>query len=116
MWQGALDRYGTDLTLNSGCEPASHSGYWPATLGGLAAGFEFLLSSVAENFGDIDVDIGNRDMVATFTTHSDVRELKGSMFAAATFAELTSGIAFEEDTGNVLPGTRLLEQARGIAL
>lgn len=64
----------------------------------------------------MNFDIGSRDAVATFTTHSDMRELKSSMLAAATLAELSGGLVFDEDTGGVLPGARLLDEARSIVL
>jgi hypothetical protein len=82
----------------------------------LAAGFEFYLSPVAEGFGVVDFDIGSRDLVANFMTHSDMGALKGSMLAAAALAEAADGLVFDEGTGGVMPAARLLEQARDIAL
>ena len=116
-WQETLTKLNTGLLLDAECQAEDHSGYWPASFpDGLSAGFEFLLSPVAEGFGPVDFDIGDRDFVANFITHSDMRELKGSMFAAASLAVAADGLVFDEETGDVMPPLELLQQARNITL
>ena len=114
-WQQALDRLGIDIQLDASIEAASHSGYWPARLGGKPSGFEILVGQISDIFGrTAPPGVGERDIAADFVTHSDMVELQCSMFAAAALGIETDGLIFDEDTDGLMQPSELLEQARAI--
>lgn len=115
QWQSALDRFGTGLKLDAGLASDAHSGYWPATIDGHQSGFEYYLGSTEEAYGgDAPAELGRRDLAVDLVTHSDLRELRCSMMAAAALAHVADGLAFDESTGGLVVGTALLEQALAI--
>lgn len=110
--QARLDDLGIDLQLGVDAEPATHTGYWPSVLEGTPTGFEFYATPTHEGFAQTPPpSVGDRDYVANFVTHSDMRELKCGMLAAACLAIAAQGVAFDEET---MSGEDLLEQARAI--
>lgn len=116
-WQQALDRLGIDIQLYAGIEAASHSGYWPARLGGQPSGFEIFVGPIADVFGGAaPAGVDERDTVADFVTHSDMRELQCSMFVAAALGIEADGLISDDDTEGLMPPAELLEQARAIDL
>jgi hypothetical protein len=116
-WQRALDRLGIDVKLDATIEAVNHSGYWPARVGGQRSGFEILVGPIADVFGRAaPLGVDERDTVADFVTHSDMRELQCSMFAAAGLGIETDGLIFDDDADGLMQPAELLEQARAIDL
>lgn len=116
-WQAELTALGLDLRIDAAIEVAEHAGFWPATLEGAPSGFEFYTGAVEEVFGDSPpAGTDGRTVVADFVTHSDMRELKCSMFAAAALASRANGVVFDEETEGTMDPQRLLAQASGIEL
>jgi hypothetical protein len=82
---------------------------------GIASGFEFYAGSIESAFGTPAPEcIGGRDFAVNLVTHSDIRELECSLFAAAALASVTDGVAFDEETGGIMPFAALLDEARSI--
>lgn len=114
-WQAQLDALGALVRLDGGVDPRTHTGYWPADLDGATSGFEFFTGSLSATFGPTaPPGIGDRDLVAQFVTHSDMRELKCSMLAAAALAEAGDGVVFDEDTEGTMTGAAFAAQALAI--
>lgn len=113
-WQAELDRLAISVQLDGDVDPRAHTGYWPATIDGADSGFEFYTDPVDETFDEPLPGLEDRDLVARFVTHSDLTELRCSMYAAAALASVTSGVYFDEETGEVAPAQRLLDEARSI--
>ena len=115
-WQFELDRLDAPVQLAQDVDPAAHSGFWPVSIDGAASGFEFLTGSIPDCLGDLaPSDIGDRDLVAMFTTHSDMTELRCSMLAASGLASLTDGLIVDGETGDLTTVEELLDQERSIA-
>jgi hypothetical protein len=115
-WQAELGRLSAPVELDRTVDPASHTGFWPIHIDGTASGFEFLTGSVSDCLGDLAPNqIDGRDLVAQFTTHSDMSELRGSMLAAAGLASLTNGLIVDGETGELTTIEELLDQERSIA-
>jgi hypothetical protein len=116
-WQGAVDRLGIDVQLDASIEVASHSGYWPARLGGQPSGFEILVGPIPDVFGRAaPPGLDERNIAVDFVTGSDMRELQCSMFAAAALGIETDGLIFDDDSEGLMQPSELLEQARAIDL
>jgi hypothetical protein len=93
QWQQEIDRRAIDLKLDK-FSPRDQFGFLPAKFNGAECGFEYSFGDVDETANDGPLEeIGNRDRVATFTTHGgqDV-DFQTAMLAAAVLAALTNGV------------------------
>lgn len=78
-------------------------------------GFEYYTGSVADMFGGPPPDgLDMGDFVVNFVMHSDLQELLCSMIAAAALATVADGVVFDGESGGLIDGSALLEQARTI--
>lgn len=114
-WQAELDRLGAGFRLDETVDPTDLSGFWPTQMGEEESGFEFMTGSVEDCLDHLAPDnLADRNLVAVFTTHSDLIELRCSMFATAALASLTDGVIVDGSTSQPSTVDELLEQARDI--
>ena len=114
-WQAGIDTLGVDMRLHEEPEPNTAAGYWPVAIRGIASGFEFYAGSIENAFGTPTPEgIGERDFAVNLVTHSDMRELECSLYAAAALASVAGGVGFDEETGGIMPFAALLDEARSI--
>lgn len=52
--------------------------------------------------------------MVNFVTHSDLQELRCAMTAAAALATVTDGVVFDDESGGLIDGSVLLQQAQKI--
>ena len=79
-WQRAIDTEGFDLQLDA-VDTVNQTGYWPAKLNGKDSGFEYSFGMAErwdeeEEEDELTCAVGDRDWIATFTTHSSLEEFQ----------------------------------------
>jgi hypothetical protein len=117
QWQEALDGLAVNVRLDESVDTTQHSGFWPVLMGGSQSGFEYYSGTLADAFGGEPPEgLGDREYVVNLVTHSDIRELQCAMFAAAALAIEVDGAVFDDDSGGLIDGAALVEQARAIVL
>lgn len=117
QWQHQIDELGVDLKLSDAVETMDHSGYLPAVLGGRPSGFEFYFGSITDSLdGAPPVQVGDCKSSAELVTHSDIRELKSAMIAAAALASLSNGFIFDDQTDSVVSIEHVLTEALAIEI
>lgn len=114
-WQKALDRAAVEIQLEDVGGLRTHEGYLPAVHRGNSSGFEWCYGTIADNFGaEPPAGLGDRQHVIDFITHSDMRELVCAMVAGAVLAQLTDGLVFDEESGNLIKGDAAMEIAKRV--
>jgi hypothetical protein len=94
-WQAALDAMGLELALDPGLDPASHSGYFPARLGGDETGFELDREDASEVLADGAVPTDRHWKHAALLTWHDETELLAAYMAGAALARATDGLVYD---------------------
>ncbi|MBX7097376.1 MAG: hypothetical protein K1X89_06680 [Myxococcaceae bacterium] len=109
-WAQAIRSSGFDMVLDPEVEVASASGFWPCTYAGVNAGFEFSAAPVvrSELGEDVLEELGDRDLMVTFVTHSDMRELMTSNIAAAVLCSITDGVLWDTEANELTPASKAL--------
>jgi len=114
QWQAALARADSGIVLEKIDDLRAHTGYLPASHRGHDSGFEWYYGTIDEWFdGDPPEGLGDRQHVATFVTHSDMREFVCGMVAGAVLAQVSIGMVYDEDSDELIDAHAALEIARG---
>ncbi len=112
-WQAALDRAGTGIVLEEIDDLRKHKGYLPATYRDHESGFEWFYGPIVEAFdGDLPDGFGGRTHAIDFVTHSDIRELVCGLIAGAVLAQISDGVVFYSESGEVMSGDAAMQAAR----
>ena len=121
--QEASHRAGVSLTFNSEVNLREHEGFLPVRHGDRSTGFELYVGRTSEVLSEYPEDIypefhanvAARDAVVIFSWHSDAEEGIAANYAAAILAQLTDGVLFDPEAGEIIPTDAALEHARTFA-
>ncbi len=109
-WQKAIATAGFKVELDVDFDPISFTGFLPATYRGKPGGFEYFVEDADPEEGP--EDLGKRDTVVMFLTHSDMRELATSVIAACVLTTMTEGILVDLQAGEEMTAAEALDWAR----
>ena len=92
-WAQAIQAAGFELSIDTDFKWGEFDGFLPAKYKGGEAGFElykedFDLSELSE---EEQAELGDRSLLVTLVTHSDMREYMSSMIAAAVLCAMADG-------------------------
>lgn len=106
VWSDAVREASVPLELDRAFDPQTFSGYLPCRYENKESGFEYFFGTVsAAGVDESLIDrVGARDAVVTLVTHSDFSELYAATFAAAVLAEITDGIVYDSESGDLISG------------
>src|SRR3954451_1922896 len=111
----AMKELGFPLTIVEARSPLEdHTGFMPIRWRGEDTGFEFDVSSDAEEVKETREDCGidpSLDQIAFFRFGSDLIELLAAQCAAAALAKLTGGVVFEPIGGEIWSLDRSVAEA-----
>ena len=112
-WVSAIQAAGFPADLDVNFDPLSHSGFLPCSYRDEDAGFEYFFSSLSESGLKLDAaQLGTRDFVASFVTHSRHGDLCAATAAASALASATDGVLYDAEGGELVHSERSLEWAR----
>ncbi|HEY0684114.1 MAG TPA: hypothetical protein VGD45_17410 [Steroidobacter sp.] len=113
-WARLIREAGFDVHLDTGFEPASHSGYLPCPDD--RTGFEYYLESFAEptlEIGEAGAKaIGARNTVASLRFSGRPSDRAAAVAAAATLTAMTDGVLFDTEPGHFIAADEALAWAR----
>jgi hypothetical protein len=120
VWADAILKHGFKMELDREFDVATFSGFLPCKHEGKPAGFEYFFERVAEADAGLSKAelkrIGDRDVMVSFVTHSDLRGLATAVIAAAVLTELSDGIFWDQESNELFSGTSALRHARDIEI
>jgi hypothetical protein len=113
-WAEAIRSNGFEMEMDSDFDAGSFTGFLPCKYGGQDAGFEYLRESVnrSELPDHASAQVGERDIVLSFVTHSDLRELASSLIASAVLCAISDGVLWDTESDEFIPASHALEWAR----
>lgn len=113
VWANEIRARGFAMDLDRDFDPTTFSGFLPCVHQGQPSGFEYDFQPEAELEDDVRRAAGDqRTLAISFVTHSDLRELVTAMIASAVLAQLSDGVVWSDESGEVLSGPDAIELAR----
>jgi hypothetical protein len=112
-WQFALDRSELDLKLDP-ISTREHAGFVPTVLNGAECGFEYYFDELSpEESAEVRSAIGARNRVITLrTVGGRENDLRAAELAAAMIAELSDGVFYDPQSGDLVQANGVLEWLR----
>lgn len=113
-WQRAINAECFPLLLDANRPFAKLRGFLPATFDREKAGFECDHWSADILIAELsDVDFGHRwEHALAFRFSGDFRDGVSAFAAAAAYAKATDGVLFDGESGEVMPPSQALREAR----
>lgn len=92
-WAAAIRDAGFELEIDSDFQWDEFEGFLPATYKGEPAGFELYVEDfdVSQLSDEEQAALGDRSLLVTLVTHSDMRQYMSSMVAAAVLCSIVDG-------------------------
>ncbi|WP_431112991.1 hypothetical protein [Variovorax paradoxus] len=114
-WAEAIKAAGFELDIDSEFSWDDFEGFLPAKYKGRDAGFELAKEDfyLAELTNDERVEVGDRPVLVSLITHSDMREYISSMIAAAVLCAIADGKLAEGREPPFIGAEAAIEWARG---
>ena len=114
-WANAIRAHGFDMELDRDFDVRAFTGFLPCKYKDRDAGFEYYYESV-KDLEPVDRRvknaIGARDMVVSFVTHSDFRDLMTSSLAAGVLCALSDGVLWDTEANEFTPAKHAVEWSR----
>ena len=103
-WAEAIKASEFDMELATDFDVRFFSGFLPCKYAGRDAGFEYSSEIVADHELDENViaQIGDRDVVVNFNTHSDMRGLITSIIASAVLCARVDGVLWDAEANELV--------------
>ncbi len=111
-WAQAIHEAGFPMDLPIDFDPNEHTGFLPCRYDGNEGGFEFSIEPVDLDDDEFAAEIGSRDSVVEFVTHSSFRELMTSVIASGVLASMTDGVLIDTEGGDVTPAQDAMAWAK----
>jgi hypothetical protein len=113
-WAKAIRASGFDMEMDSDFDPDSFTGFLPCKYVGVDAGFEYFREAVntSELADHVAAQVGERDTMINFVTHSELRELATSLIASAVLCAISGGVLWDTEGDELIPASRALDWAR----
>ena len=120
QWQEAIKSNGFEMDMDLDFDAEEHEGFLPCKYKGEEAGFEYWTEEVDINeFLEEELltpeeakELGDRNFMVTFTTHSDFREYMTSMIASAVLCSITDGMLAEGGEPPFIPAVEAIKWAK----
>lgn len=113
-WAAAIREAGFDLEIDSDFQWAEVEGFLPATYKGEPAGFELYVEDF--DLSDLSKEeqeaLGDRSLLATLVTHSDMRQYMSSMIASAVLCSIADGQLAEGGEPPFIPAGKAVQWAK----
>lgn len=113
--QRAMDEAATGIRLEDVGDPRVHTGYWPMLHKGQQSGFEWHIRD-ASDLSELSLpgNLGDRDSVIHFITHSDLREYMCAVLTGAIIAHHSDGLFYDEESDALIDGESAMEIAKQV--
>ncbi|WP_163994866.1 hypothetical protein [Pyxidicoccus caerfyrddinensis] len=110
----ALGKAKIALRLDPKWNTRDDSGFWPATFQGYAAGFEWLVESIADAELEAKVRkrVAKQELVVSLVTRTDPNQLASAVAVWGVLASLTDGIAYGDESGDFFGPEQALKLAQ----
>jgi len=116
QWADAIIAAGFEAHLDAAVDLDRHTGFIRCQYAGKDSGFELYRDEVEDVELDPDVSqgIGDRNLVMSFVSHGDLRELTCAIVAAAVLTSLTDGMYWDTEGEELFPAEGAITQAKEV--
>jgi hypothetical protein len=114
-WQGALDKVGFGVALDSTFNPIVDDGFVPCSYNGSATGFEFSLGSrdeLVKTYPGLKRNQEGFDTSAVFVWGGGLNECVSAVCSAAVLTQLSDGLMYDPQEAHQFTGSEAVLQGR----
>ena len=109
-WAAAIAARKFPMTMDTDFDVMTFSGFLPCSYDGRQAGFEYYCAAVdRDEIRDVVERIGDRDLMISFVTHSNFRELMTATIASGVLCIEADGVLWDTEAGDVFAASQAHE-------